>query len=123
MLISPGSVSDNFGSRIDYDYDSMGNQTVEDSFDPGNVLKRALVNVYDLNYRLDMVTRGGFVADLTFDAVANFTAEMDPKLANTQHNYDALTRVGCDLEFKPLLLMDTDRGSIFPSDNRSDERS
>ena len=87
------SVTDNFGNRIDYDYDAMGNLKDEDTYDPGNVLKRALDYAYDLNNRLDTVTNGGFITDLAIDLVGNLTNEVDPKLASTQHAYDALNRL------------------------------
>lgn len=87
------TVTDNFGNRIDYDYDAMGNLKDEDTYDPGSILKRALDYAYDLNNRLDTVTNGGFITDLTIDLVGNLSNEVDPKLASTQHAYDALNRL------------------------------
>ena len=87
------SVADNFGNRIEYGYDAMGNLTDEDSYDPGSVLKRAMDYAYDLNNRLDTVTNGGFSTDLTLDLVGNLTGETDPNTNATQHTYDALNRL------------------------------
>ncbi|MDX1404619.1 MAG: RHS repeat-associated core domain-containing protein [Woeseiaceae bacterium] len=87
------SITDNFGNRIEYDYDSMGNQISEERFDPTNVLKRSIAQTYDLNNRIDTVTNGGFVTDLDFDDMGNLVSETDPRFARTQHNYDALNRL------------------------------
>lgn len=92
------SVSDNFGNRISYDYDVMGNRIVEDSYDPGNMLKRTMAYTYDLNERLDTITNGGFGTDLTYDAVGNLVNETNPRLAGTQHGYDALNRLDDTLD-------------------------
>ena len=87
------SVTDDLGNSIEYDYDAMGNLKDEDIYDPGSTLARTLDYVYDLNNRLDTVSRGGFVTDLDFDDVGNLTDEEDPELAVTQHTYDALNRL------------------------------
>ncbi|MDH5215690.1 MAG: DUF6531 domain-containing protein, partial [Gammaproteobacteria bacterium] len=87
------SVADNFGNRIDYDYDAMGNIKDEDTYDAGSTLKRAVDYVHDINNRLDAVSDGGFVTDFTLDLIGNLTNETDPKLAHTEHVYDALNRL------------------------------
>ena len=87
------SITDNLGNRIDYNYDAMGNLIDEDTYDQGSTLKRAIDYAYDLNNRLDAVTNGGFLTDLTIDLVGNLTNELDPSSAFTQHSYDALNRL------------------------------
>jgi YD repeat-containing protein len=87
------SVTDNVGNRIDYNYDARGNLKDEDTYDPGNVLKRQVDYTYDLNDRLDTINNGGFVTDLTFDMVGNLISEIDPTLAETEHSYDPHDRL------------------------------
>jgi RHS repeat-associated protein len=86
-------VTDNVGNRIGYNYDARGNLKDEDTYDPGNVLKRQVDYTYDLNDRLDTINNGGFVTDLTFDMVGNLISEIDPTLAETEHSYDPHNRL------------------------------
>lgn len=87
------SVTDNFGNSIEYAYDARGNLKDEDTLDPSSALTRQVDYTYDIRDRLDTINNGGFVTDLTFDLLGNLTDETDPKLANTQHSYDALNRL------------------------------
>ena len=91
-------VMDNLGNYIEYNYDSMGNLIDEDTYDAGAVLKRAMDYAYDLNSRLDTVTEGGFLSDLTIDSIGNLTNTMDPESASTTHHYDALNRLDQTLD-------------------------
>ena len=86
-------VMDNLGNTIEYDYDSMGNLIDEDTYDAGAVLEKAMDYAYDLNSRLDTVTDGGFLSNLTIDSVGNLTNTVDPESASTTHSYDALNRL------------------------------
>lgn len=92
------SVTDNLGNSINYEYDAMGNLIDEDTKDPTSTLKRALDYTYDLNYRLDTVSDGGFTTDLTYDLVGNLTAEQDPNTNTTQHIYDGLDRLSTTID-------------------------
>ncbi len=87
------SLEDNFGNRIEYGYDSMGNVSDMDTYDSGAVLKRAIDYVYDLNNRVDTVNAGGFTTDLLFDDLGNLDNEVDPNTASTTHSQDALNRL------------------------------
>ncbi len=87
------SVTDNLGNRVDYDYDAMGNVIDEDTYDSGSTLRRAMDYAYDLNNRLDTITNGGYLSDLSIDAVGNLVNVTDAELASTTHAYDALNRL------------------------------
>ncbi|MCH9693841.1 MAG: hypothetical protein K0U72_04970 [Gammaproteobacteria bacterium] len=87
------SVTDNFGNKIQYAYDAMGNLADEDTLDSGSALKRAVDYVYDINNRLDSITSGGFETDLSLDLVGNLTSETDPGDFVTAYVYDTLNRL------------------------------
>ena len=87
------SITDNLGNKIVYTYDAMGNQTGETRHDPGNQLRRSLAYTFDLNNRLDTITDGSVISDLSVDPLGNLTAETDANSATTQHVYDTLNRL------------------------------
>jgi len=86
-------ITDNLGNYIDYDHDAMGNVKDEDTYDPSNNLKRAVDYAYDVVERLDTITHGGHLTDLSFSVMGNLTSTNDPELATTSHSYDALNRL------------------------------
>lgn len=45
------------------------------------------------------------------------------RLGSTAHNVGALGAVGWELQFKPLLVADTNHGNALSNDNRPSERS
>ena len=87
------SVTDNYGNEVAYTYDSMGNVTDEDTYDPADVLTRSMEYAYGLDERLDSVIDGSIVTTLATDLVGNLTTETDGRQNASQHVYDALNRL------------------------------
>jgi len=85
------------GNHVVYAVDAMGNTTLEEVFDPANVLERRRSWAYNaLNFRTKEIGGSGASAVTTtfgYDANGNETNISAPLSRNTANTYDALNRI------------------------------
>jgi RHS repeat-associated protein len=90
-------ISDGAGNSIVYTLDNMGNRTAEKTYDPGSVLHRTHMRVYNtLNKLYQDVNAAGTSAVTTtyaYDNNGNQTGISAPLSRNTTNVYDALNRL------------------------------
>lgn len=85
---------DNFGNKIVYTLDAMGNRVTEVVLDPSDTMVRTLTRVYDNLNRLQKSIDGvGNETIFTYDANGNLDTTTNPKSYVTDNYYDALDRV------------------------------
>ncbi len=92
-------VEDNFGNRIDYEYDVHGNRIAENRRDPVGTIRNALATSYNDFGFVDSVTRGtlasgnAITTDFEFDPLGNLHSVTDANWNVTDYVVDALSRV------------------------------
>ncbi len=105
------TVTDNFGNKIDYDYDAHGNQKEELRVDPNNVIRRAVATTFDEFDFVDTVTNGSLVSgnaistNYDFDPLGNLKKLTDADAKETNFSVDELNRT---YKVTDALLNDTD---------------
>lgn len=98
------NVTDSHGNKVEYDYDSRGNRTKEDLFNPDGTQVSSRSYTYDLRNRIqalnsDIDATRTSITTLVSDAVGNLLSEKDPNTnatggtLATNHEYDSLNRL------------------------------
>ena len=94
-----GSITDNLGNKIEYDYDSRGNQTVTRTKDPDGTLVRTIELSHDARNHVASINAAGSLTTLINDAVGSLLSTIDPNnnadgsLDQTTHTPDPLNRL------------------------------
>lgn len=91
-------VVDNLGNYISYGYDSRGNLSDEDTYDPADTLIRTADYAYDLRNRPQTINAAGSITSLVYDAVGNLVSETDPNDHTTAYTPDPLNRISQKLD-------------------------
>jgi RHS repeat-associated protein len=88
-------IQDNFGNKLHYTLDLMGNRTKEDVTDPAGTLAQTRSRVYDSLNRLsqDLGAQASEVTRYTYDPQGNLQASTDALGNVTSHSYDGLNRL------------------------------
>jgi len=87
------TVTDSLGNSIAYAYDTNGNRTMEETFDPQGELKQFVASTYEQTGELDKtVYPDNSFEDLDYDPVGNLASKTDAASRKTTYTYDALDR-------------------------------
>jgi len=87
-------VEDNYGNRIEYEYDLRGNRKSELVKDSSGSLKKQVTMVFDAHNHLDTINQGAslIVTETTYDALGNLTNSLNNN-HETINAYDELNRL------------------------------
>jgi RHS repeat-associated protein len=87
-------VQDNFGNRIAYTLDAMGNRTKEEIFDAAQTLVQSRASVFDVYNRLQQdIGAANQTTTYAYDNLDNVLSVADPLNRTTSYQYDALNRL------------------------------
>jgi len=92
-------VRDAMGARIDYQYDLLGNRTVETTKRSDSIIRRTVTRVFDDLSRLTSLTLGpGRTASYAYDLNDNPVKTVDARNNATKIAFDALDRVAATVD-------------------------
>jgi RHS repeat-associated protein len=87
-------IDDSLGNAIDYTLDVMGNRVHTKTYDPQDVLRRSMQQVYDGANRLkQQFGAAGQTTTYNYDARENVSSVNDPLSRVTTNTYDGLNRI------------------------------
>ena len=87
------TVTDNFGSYLEFTYDDRGNVEEANTFNSSDTLKRTMSWIYDARSRIETVNNAGSLTEFVYDNEGNVESEEDPNSNLTTFSYDPLSRV------------------------------
>ncbi len=86
-------ITDQLGNKLVYTLDVMGNRTVENVYDPSNLVTQTRRHFYDTLSRLQQDVVAGQTTTYTYDNNDNLTQIAAPMSRVTNNAYDALNRL------------------------------
>lgn len=86
-------VTDQQGNYVEYTLDTEGNQLFEKTYDPNNVLKKLIAQVFDDYDQVDTTTQSGVTNDLDYGSNGNLNQQTNGNNVITDYSYDALNRL------------------------------